>query len=161
MNVTFHVLGSFATAAVLAERTKTNYAVKLCVGFVTGILIHGILDFLPHQYPLSSKIDIGLALLLLLMTLFFVRKQYILLILVCFAGSIFPDIIDLAPSIADKHLGVTIQQLPFRVFPWHLKKYSGSIYDGSRWYESTLYHSAFTVLCLSVLYLKRKNLFRA
>jgi hypothetical protein len=56
MNVRFHALGSFATAAVLSLSQTENWRSasalkKYSIGFVVGILIHGILDFLPHQYP--------------------------------------------------------------------------------------------------------------
>lgn len=165
MNVTFHVLGSFATAAVLSLKPTEKYfsasaLLKYGACFVAGILIHGILDYLPHQYPLPSKIDVVLALLLLPLMLFAAQKQNFLLILICFGGAIFPDVVDLGPTIAKKYLGISPPQLPFRVFPWHLKEFSGSIYNGSSRTESTLYHLAFVLVCSTLLYYYRERVFR-
>src|SRR5438045_3040597 len=132
MNITFHVIGSFATAAVLSLGKTENWRSlpalkKYLIGFAAGILVHGILDLLPHQYPIPSKVDVVLALLLLPLFLFVSQKQNFLLILICFAGSAFPDVIDLGPVIVEKYLGISLPQLPFRLFPWHTKEYSGSI----------------------------------
>lgn len=165
MNVTFHALGSFATAAVLSLKPGEKYfsassLAKYVIGFIAGILIHGLLDYAPHEYPIYSKVDPPLALFLLALTLFAAQKQNYLLILICFAGCIFPDIVDLGPVIVKKYLGISAPQLPFRLFPWHLKEFSGSIYDGSRRAESTFYHLAFVILCVALLYVYRKKFFR-
>jgi hypothetical protein len=165
MNVTFHALGSFATAAVLSLKITENWRSisalkKYLIGFAGGIVVHGILDLLPHQYPIPSKVDVILAPLLLLLFLFVSQKQNFLLILICFAGCVFPDVIDLGPVIVDKYLGIALPRLPFRLFPWHTTKYSGSIYDGSRVVESAVYHILFSLICLSLLYICRKNIFR-
>lgn len=165
MNVTFHAIGSFATVAVLslnpAESWRSASAFKkYLIGFVVGILVHGVLDFLPHQYPLPSKIDVVLASLLLPLFLLISQKQNFFLILACFAGSVFPDVIDLGPVIVDKYLHISLPQLSFRMFPWHLKEYSGSIYDGSRLFESNLYHILFSLICFSLIYAYRKNIFK-
>jgi hypothetical protein len=165
MNVTFHALGSFATAAVLSLNPAENWRSvsalkKYIIGFVAGILIHGVLDFLPHQYPLPSKIDVVLALFLFLLVLFVAQRQNFLLVLICLAGCVFPDVVDLGPVIVDKYLQISLPRLPFRLFPWHLKEYSGSIYDGSRSVESGLYHLLFLLICFGLIYFNRKRFFR-
>lgn len=165
MNVTFHVLGGFATAAVLSRKADSKNSLfttvaKFGVGFVVGVLVHGLLDYLPHEYPLQSKFDITLALILLLFALSAVQKQNIVLLLICFAGSVFPDVIDLGAAIANKHLGVALPQLPFKIFPWHWKQFSGSIYDGSRGFESTVYHLIFVSVCFVLLHVYRTRLFK-
>jgi hypothetical protein len=162
MNVTFHAIGSFATAAVLSRKLAGNSwdMPKLTIGFAVGVLIHGVLDFLPHEYPLHSAFDVIFALMLLALMLFLAQNQNRLLILVCFAGAIFPDVLDLGPTIINKYWGITVPQLPFRVFPWHLKQYSGSIYDGSRRIESTIYHLLLLLICLPLIYVNRKTFFR-
>lgn len=162
MNVTFHVLGSFATAAVLSREADSKNSMfatlaKFGVGFVVGVLVHGLLDYLPHEYPLRSKFDIALALILLLFALSAVQMQNIVLLLICFAGSIFPDVIDLGAAIANKHLGVALPQLPFKIFPWHWEQFSGSIYDGSRRFESTVYHLIFVSVCFILLRIYRNK----
>ncbi len=70
MNVTFHAIGSFATTAALSigknESWRSFSAFGKClIGFISGILIHGVLDWSPHQYPVPSKIDPIVALALL------------------------------------------------------------------------------------------------
>jgi hypothetical protein len=169
MNVTFHALGSFAVAAVLSLKAaeseffglkNSSTWLKMAIGFVAGILIHGILDFLPHQYPLRSKFDVIFALGLLALTVFLAQKQNRLLILVCFGGAIFSDIIDLSAEIVNKYLGISIPHLPFKIFPWHWKEYSGSIYDGSQAVESNIYHILVLLICLGLLHAYRKRFFR-
>lgn len=162
MNVTFHALGSFATAAVLS--LKPNEKIwnlpKFAVGFFAGILVHSILDFLPHQYPLRSTLDVIFALGLLAATFFLAHKQNRLLILACFGGAIFPDVVDLGAGIANRNLGIPIPQLSFKVFPWHWKEFSGSIYDGSRSVESNIYHILALLTCSVLIFAYRKRFFR-
>ena len=165
MNVTFHALGSFAAAAVLSLKSDENWISvsalkKYAVGFCAGILVHGILDFLPHNYPLSSKFDVIFALVLFLFFLLMAQKQNRLLVLVCFVGAIFPDLIDLSAAIADKHLGIPVSPLSFKIFPWHWKDFSGSVYDDSRNLESNIYHLSFLLVCFYLIYMYRKKFLR-
>jgi len=122
-------------------------------------LIHGILDFLPHNYPLPSKIDVVLAVVLLIAAAFLAQKQNRFLILICFIGAVFPDIVDLSPGILNKHVGIFLPQLSFKVFPWHWKEYSGSIYDGSRNFESFVYYTLVFLISILLIFLYRKKLF--
>ncbi len=162
MNITFHAVGSFATVAVLSlepseNRRSVSALKKYVIGFVSGVLIHGILDLLPHNYPLPSKLDVMFALILLLAILFASQKQNLILIVICFIGAIFPDVIDLSPGIINKRLGFQISLLPFKIFPWHWKEFSGSVYDGSRNFESIVYHGLFLLICFSLIYVYRKR----
>ncbi|MEP6902440.1 MAG: hypothetical protein ABJA66_11865 [Actinomycetota bacterium] len=161
MNVIFHTLGSIATAAVLSAKPgeKTSNLKKLAVGFFVGILLHGILDLLPHNYPLSSTLDVFFTLFLLALTIFLAQKQNRILILVCFVGAIFPDLVDLGAEIANKHLGIPFPQFSFKIFPWHWKEYSGSIYDGTRNFESLIYHSLVFLISFLLIYFYRNKLF--
>ena len=164
MNVTFHTLASLATASVLSLNTSQSlFSVtalkRYSVGFILGVLIHGILDFLPHNYPLPSKIDLIFAIILFISAIFLSQKQNRVLIFVCFAGAIFPDIVDLAPGILNKHLWIPVPQLSFKIFPWHWKEYSGSIYDRSRNFESFVYHSLVFLIISLLIFLYRKKLF--
>ncbi|MBX7171087.1 MAG: hypothetical protein K1X72_09020 [Pyrinomonadaceae bacterium] len=163
MNVTFHTLGSIATAAVLSPTGNWRSVAALkryAIGFVSGILIHGILDFLPHNYPLPSKFDVAFAIVLLILTLWLAQKQNRLLVLICFIGSILPDVIDLGAGIANKHLGIPVPQLDFKFFPWHWEEYSGSIYDDSHSFESAIFHLLFLLICFILIYAYRKSIFR-
>lgn len=165
MNVTFHALGSIATAAVLSlnlieKRNSVSAFKKYAVGFTVGILIHGVLDFLPHNYPIASKLDVIFALFILILSLFLTQNQNRFLVLSCFSGAIFPDVIDLSAGIINKHFKIPIPQFDFKVFPWHWKEYSGSIYDGSRFIASTIYHISVLLICFSLIYFYRKKFFR-
>ena len=165
MNVTFHTIGSFAAAAILSLKKTENWRSlsalkKYLIGFAAGIIVHGVLDLLPHQYPIPSKVDVIVAPILLVLFLLASQKQNFLLILICFAGCVFPDVIDLGPTIVDKYLRIVLPRLPFRLFPWHTVKYSGSIYDGSRGLESAVYHISFLLICFSLIYVYRKSVFK-
>jgi hypothetical protein len=79
-------------------------------------------------------------------------------LVVCFVGCIFPDLIDLGPAIVNKRTGWSLPVV--KIFPWHWREYSGSIYDGSRAVESSLYHLIVAGVCLILLYAYRRELFR-
>jgi hypothetical protein len=168
MNVTFHTLASFATAAVLSSRLKATDSARLfapsdlpflAAGFASGVLVHGLLDYAPHAYPIKSAVDVLLSLALFSVMLLIVRRRYRLLLGVCFLGGVFPDLIDLGPAIVNKHLGWSLPMV--KIFPWHWREYSGSIYDGSRGAESFLYHLIVAGGSLILLYAYRRQMFRA
>ena len=167
MNVTFHTLASFATAAVLSSRLKATDSARLfapsdlpslAAGFAAGVLMHGLLDYAPHAYPIKSAFDVLLSLALFSVMLLLARRRHWLLLGVCFLGGIFPDLIDLGPAIVNKRLGWSLPVV--KVFPWHRREYSGSIYDGSRGVESFLYHLIVAGGSLVLLYAYRRQLFR-
>ena len=112
--MTFHALTSLAAAAVLSscrrfENPTRVFApsdvVFLVAGFTLGIISHGVLDVVPHAYPIGSRADVSLGLVIFVSALFFARKRNYLLITACFVGSIFPDLVDLGPAILNKQLG--------------------------------------------------------
>ena len=165
MNVTFHTLSALATSAVLssknvdeASRPSTNRVLLVVVGFVAGILLHGVLDFLPHTYPIGSVFDVVLSLILFAAGFALVKPNQRLLVGSCFLGAILPDLVDLGPPILNNRLGWSIPVV--KVFPWHWHKYSGSIYDGSRGLESLVLHLMVIGVTLSLLYICRKTLLR-
>jgi hypothetical protein len=167
MNVTFHTLASFATAAALSARLENRNLWRfpsasdtliLGGGFITGILIHGILDTTPHNYPIPSVIDILLSLILFPLFLLIAKRYLWLLIAVCFAGAIFPDLVDLATNMVNRRIGTSLPVV--KIFPWHWRQYSGSIYDGSRRLESAIYHLVVAAISFSILYISRKRWLR-
>lgn len=109
MNVTFHVLGSIATAACLSSWRREE-----SIRWIPGLR--------DAWLPVVG----------------FACRHNGFLLGVCFIGSLFPDLIDLGPAIANKYLGLSLPV--FKVFPWHWQEHSGSIYDGSRATESLLCH---------------------
>jgi hypothetical protein len=167
MNVTFHTLAGLATAAVISPRLKADVSPWLftrqdlpwlSIGFASGVLTHGLLDYAPHAYPIKSAVDVLVSLAVFCVALFLARRRNWLLLGVCFIGCIFPDLIDLGPAIVNKRLGWSLPVV--KIFPWHWRDYSGSIYDGSRAVESSLYHLIVAGVCSVLLYAYRRELFR-
>lgn len=164
MNVTFHTLSAIATAAVLSAKetdgaTAGAYprASLLAVGFGTSLLLHGLLDYLPHTYPIPSALDVLLSLGLFLGAIAFAKSQHRVLVSACFLGSLFPDLVDLGPAIVNRRLRWALPVL--KIFPWHWRQHSGSVYDGSQGYKSLLLHSAVSGLALILLCVFRRSLF--
>src|SRR5690349_9306159 len=166
MNVTFHTLTALATAAVLSSKHIKSASEKvfafsdksvLVVGFAVGVVSHGLLDYVPHTYPIRSTVDVALSLVLFAVAIFLAKPHHRLLLAVCFLGSIFPDLIDLAPAILNHHLGWSLPVVG--VFPWHWRQYSGSIYDGNRKVESLLAHVLVVSVSLGLIYFYRASLF--
>lgn len=117
--------------------------------FMVGLISHGILDYIPHCYPLQSKMDIVLSLILMMTSFILTDGGYKLIIVSAFIGCVLPDIIDLSPPILNKYMG-THFQLYDKIFPWHWKEHSGSIYSqnsGVSWLNHTIVMiCVFTVL---------------
>jgi hypothetical protein len=164
MNVTFHIVSAVGAAAVLSATRKNGTShqpgsspnlLVLAVGLVAGVLLHGLLDYAPHSYPIKSVADVGLSLGLLTVAFVMVEPSHRLLLGACSLGAVLPDVVDLGPAIINKQLGWSLPVV--KLFPWHWRQYSGSIYDGSRKFESVLCHSLVLAGSLSLLYVYRKS----
>ncbi|WP_353548214.1 hypothetical protein [Sediminibacterium sp. KACHI17] len=134
MNVLLHTTTGIGIVVLLTnikkiERSKYPIVTCVCV-CIAGILSHGILDTIPHCYPIPSKLDVLLGLFMILIASWFSNKKYRLIVLSSFIGCIIPDLIDLSPAIINKQLGWNLPILD-KIFPWHYKEYSGSIYSGN------------------------------
>jgi hypothetical protein len=103
MNVIFHTLASVATTAVLSAQlkekplTSTAGFTVLGVGFATGVLLHGLLDWSPHQYPLAAAVDIVVSLILFAVVFLLAYHEARWILFACFLGAISPDLVDLGP----------------------------------------------------------------
>jgi hypothetical protein len=164
MNVMFHTVASIATASVLSAQLKekpiksaTGLTI-LAAGFATGILLHGVLDWSPHQYPLPSVPDVVVSLIPFSAMFMVAHHEARWILFACFLGAIFPDLVDLGPAILKKQMQLNLATV--KIFPWHWKQYSGSIYDGSRQWLSNLNHLLVAGVsgCLIVRY--RRSLIR-
>ena len=154
MNVTFHVLTGIAVAACLSPRQPSVKITSVIAGFGTTVALHGLLDHLPHSYPIKSTIDVALGLLLFGAAFLFAKPHLRPVLAACFLGCTFPDLLDFAPSILNHNLGLSLP-VHKNFFPWHWKQYSGSIYDGSRKTESWLSHITAVAVALSLLWHRR------
>ena len=128
MNVIFHT--ATAVGIFTAVNTSSSHLlIKASIAFFGGIMLHGILDYTPHCYPISAKVDILISAAVIMLLLLVTTKKSKLLFIISILGNTFPDLVDLGPSMINKYLGCHIPIID-AIFPWHWKQYSGSIYRG-------------------------------
>ena len=145
MNVIFHTTTAIGVAVLLTDTTRIdqsntskNVFWTSILAFTVGLISHGVLDYIPHCYPVNSKFDAISGLVVILTTTWLTNKKYRLIMGVSFLGCIFPDLVDLSPGIVNKQLGLSLPIIN-KIFPWHLHDYSGSIYNNNC-NNSTLNH---------------------
>lgn len=124
--------------------------------FVTGVISHGALDYIPHCYPVNSKIDVVISSLLIMIITLLAKSKYRIIVGLTFLGCIFPDIIDLSPAILNKYVGLNLP-IHRNVFPWHLHIYSGSIYSDNCG-VSTFNHYLTVLVVLIICWTRQKDL---
>jgi hypothetical protein len=136
MNVIFHTTTAIGITTLITDTNRLGNSPSLketiptaSAAFVLGVISHGALDYIPHCYPINSKIDVVAASLMILAATWFVNKPYRPIAALSFLGSIFPDLIDLGPKLANKYLELGLS-IPENIFSWHWHEYSGSIYSG-------------------------------
>lgn len=116
MNITYHTMLGVASASVMVKIIPEEDNIKIykigTIGVGGNILLHGILDILPHNYSLTMIKDGIITLFLIAIAMFFVNNKYRLLTLCCVGGAILPDMID-------KIIIRNISTVNFYVFPWH------------------------------------------
>jgi len=168
VNVTFHTMLALGTAAVLSSMHRVTPSVGSfnrgttllpVIGFSIGILFHGVIDYLPHSYPIPSRIDIVLSLALAALAIAMSKPQNRLLVLACYLGCIFPDVVDLGPPAINRLFDWKLPM--FKISPWHWPQYSGSIYDGTRQWESCSLHVVVVALSIGSFVRYRRALLRA
>ena len=115
------------------------------------------MDYVPHSYPIPSRIDVIFSITLFAVAVALTKPQFRVLVTSCFIGSIFPDLVDLGPSILNRHLGWTLPAI--RMFPWHWPQYSGSLYHGAKRFQSAVAHSVVIGVSVSLCWFYRHSLF--
>lgn len=98
--------------------------------FLLGVVSHGILDYVPHCYPVNPKTDAIIGLLLIPGLIYFTKIPYRIAVAGAFSGSLFPDLVDLSPGILNSLLHLNLPTFA-PIFPWHWHAYSGSIYSNN------------------------------
>lgn len=160
MNVFFHVTTAIGIVAIVTDTNKIQSArdtiIPALSGFLMGLVIHGVLDYMPHCYPFAAKVDMIISLLIIIIAFVLANKKYYLIWLFSFLGSVFPDIIDLLPSILDKYLNLNLS-ISEKVFPWHWNEYSGSIFTGQDT-VSDINHLLVIVVTFVVCWCRRSDL---
>lgn len=163
MNILFHnitgyciAITSLHVAAKDDVYSKKQYIIPIV--FLLGIISHGILDIIPHCYPINSIFDaiFGLAMIIGLSIL--ARPAFRTIIAGALIGSIVPDIIDHSAGIFKNHMGISINY-SLKLFPWHWAKYSGSIYNGNC-LKSAIYHSILIAVCIITLWITRGTIIK-
>jgi hypothetical protein len=159
MNVLFHTVISIGISAAIINPktikegnnfTKVKFIIIL---FCLGIFSHGVLDIIPHCYPINSKIDFLLSSFLIFAITFLTIKNYRILLAFSFLGALFPDIVDLLVPILNKYVNLNLH-VHENYFPWHWKIYSGSIYISDCTY-STIYQAILVLGVTLICYLNR------
>jgi hypothetical protein len=166
VNVTFHTTGALASAAFLSsfraravsgETASRDSLLLLVIGFIAGVAAHGVMDYVPHSYPISSGLDVVLSIILFIVAVAQTKPQFRVLVTACFIGSVFPDLVDLGPSIVNRHLGWSLPTV--RIFPWHCPRYSVSLYHGAQKLQSYVSHCAVLGFWVSLCWFYRYSLF--
>ena len=114
MNLIFHTVFSISTVPICAKKiAEGKKPIKyLTLAFVGNIIGHGIMDLIPHNYPLTRNTDVLISFGIFFLSAMFMKKKYISSLLFCFLGGVLPDLIDKAffPIVGLGH---------FKIFPWH------------------------------------------
>jgi hypothetical protein len=169
VNVAFHELVGIAitqeTAAWLGPPDAIGDAAPVparrvftwATAFGLAIMSHGILDALPHYYPLSSRGDTLVSILLVSFWLWLVPRWLRGPLLLIGLGALLPDIIDHVPDDLRKHLQLDIP-VPPNLFPWHWRTGSGSLpgRTGPLWIESLTYHVIVLAFCAAAILRTRR-----
>lgn len=128
MNIVFHCVAATGIIALAAAPLKNGKPIlSSLVMLALGIISHGALDYIPHQYPIKSSIDVLSGLCYIVLILFLLRSTFRIAAAACFIGAIAPDIIDHSLEISNKYLHTSIL-IWKNIFPWHWHEYSGSLY---------------------------------
>ena len=111
MNVIFHTTTAISVAVCLIDTKRIEQSINSknviwisILAFTVGVISHGVLDYIPHCYPINSKLDVITGLTIILTTTFMTNKKFRLIMGLSFIGCIFPDLIDLLPAIINKQL---------------------------------------------------------
>lgn len=163
MNILFHTATAIGIAVVLTDTQRLTSA-KTCkpvlatgvAAFGIGIISHGVIDYIPHCYPIMSELDVVFGFLIMSALTYMVNRRYRLIVGLAFLGAVTPDVVDLGPTILNQVLGLNLPVLG-KIFPWHLPEYSGSIYTGNC-AVSTWNHLLLLVTILAICCFRRSSL---
>jgi hypothetical protein len=168
LNVAFHALAGLAIGQAAATRVSTpprqglargRDAVVTTIAFGLAIMSHGILDGLPHEYPLRALGDLLATTAVVAAGLWLIQPRFRILLLVTLLGAVLPDVIDHTPRDLNRHLGTHLPELK-KVFPWHGAGGSGSLSGDNIVFRahiaSLTNHVMVVAFCATVLWLTRR-----
>jgi hypothetical protein len=181
LNVAFHALAALAIGQTAACRTAPSQRPApggdvvldserrvsrrfwiAAVVFVLGVMSHGVLDGLPHEYAFKWLGDTIASATLVGVWLAITKPGYRSLLLIAIAGAVLPDVIDHVPRDINRHLGTHLPELR-KLFPWHHRGGSGSLsgvvpFDAH--VASIANHVIVVSFCAAALWLSRGTLRR-
>lgn len=131
MNVAFHTLSALAIGQTAACRidagtSRRRYVAIAALTFLLGVMSHGVLDGLPHEYPFRWPGEVLVTTPLVVIWMVLIQGRYRALLLVAIAGALVPDVIDHVPRDLNRHLGTHLPEVT-KLFPWHHRGGSGSL----------------------------------
>jgi len=128
MNLVFHTVFSISNSTICAKKIrKDNKPLKYLVfGFIGNIIGHGIMDLIPHNYPLTITTDISVSCAIFLLSMIFVKREFITSVFFCFLGGALPDLID-------KGIFRIVHLNNLKAFHWHEPVVINFFY---KWYSS-------------------------
>lgn len=163
MNELFHVISSIGITAGLTDTeqrddngTLQNILPVIVSVFSIGIILHGLLDYLPHTYPVKPKVDVIVSIILAFIIILLSKRPYRSIVISSLSGCILPDIIDLGPKMVNAYFGLGLP-IYDQLFPWHWKSYSGSLYNEG-YAVSAINHTLIFLALLIVFWTRRKHL---
>jgi hypothetical protein len=167
LNVAFHALTGLAIGQALASPAEERgpdakpRPFDYTAGLVLGVMAHGVIDGLPHEYPFRAVGDTLATAALVLPWLWFVQRRFRALLIVTLIGTVLPDVIDHVPRDLNRHLGLHLPELT-KLFPWHHRGGSGSLSGDAIPFDARLAslanHVIVVTFCALTLYRTRRVL---
>jgi hypothetical protein len=159
LNVAFHELVGIALAHEAGARLESpegRGTTTWGAACVLAVGSHGILDALPHYYPLASWEDTIVSIVLFMVWWALVPRWMRRPLLAVCVAALLPDIADHVPDDLRKHLGIPFPPLP-NLFPWHWPAGSGSWRgrSGPNWIVSLVNHGIVVAFCATAIHRNR------
>lgn len=159
MNITYHTMLGVASSAVLVKtipNLENSKIYKIApIAIAVNIILHGVLDLLPHSYSLMMIKDGLISLFLIGLSIIFIKRKYKLLTLTCIFGAILPDVID-------KIIVRSNSIINSYIFPWHnsgvINKFY-SVYLDRIPFQYFKYMDLIIILISLVVLIKYKDIF--
>ncbi|WP_142414294.1 hypothetical protein [Hathewaya massiliensis] len=160
MNLTYHTLVGVTTSTVISNNNHNINIKNIWIPILLNILLHGLMDIIPHNYPLSLFIDCVFTSILILLVLIFFNKRKYKITLICVFGAIIPDIID---KLIIKYLLHSNNYL----FIFHKSKFINRFYgmylkmiSGQYFWVLNITNIIIVIICFIILNKYKKNFFK-
>jgi len=157
VNLIFHTVFSVSTSPVISKKiVKSDKTLKyLGLGFISNIIMHGVMDLVPHDYPITTMMDVFISFALFFLAIIFVKKEFRSAVFFCFLGGALPDLVD-------KGFFRVLRMNSIKLFPWHWSNVINFFY---KWYKHnwlfTMGNILAIVVSLCLLWANRKFIFKS